>query len=41
MISARVTGYTSIAAFNPRISGIYGSVADNPTTAPMNANVKA
>jgi len=25
----RITGYTSITAFNPRFSGIYGSVADD------------
>jgi len=27
--SGRITGYTSITAFNLRFAGIYGSVADN------------
>ena len=29
--SGRMTRYTSITAFNPRFSGIYGSVADYST----------
>jgi len=28
----RITRYTSITAFNPRFSGIYGSMADDPLT---------
>jgi hypothetical protein len=36
---ADLTGYTSITAFNPRFSGFYGSVADQPLTILVRAHL--